>query len=82
MQQDGTGRILPQRLFRADYAVTETRRCANFAHDRGTAPQVTPACLIRCHNLGHAQRVEKFVGLREPFTILRNVRATTSPIAP
>src|SRR6516164_6246642 len=30
MQQDGTGRILPQRSFRTDYAVTETRRCANF----------------------------------------------------
>jgi hypothetical protein len=24
MQQGGTGRILPQRLFRADYSVTET----------------------------------------------------------
>jgi hypothetical protein len=26
--------------------------------------------------------VEKFMGLRAPFTILRNVQATTSPIAP
>jgi hypothetical protein len=59
MQQDGTGRILPQRLLRADYAVTETRRCANFAHDRGTAPQVTPACLIRRHDFGPAQRAWK-----------------------
>jgi hypothetical protein len=53
-----------------------------FAYDRGTAPQVTPACLIRCHDFAHGQPVEKFMGLREPFTILRNVRDTTSPAAP
>ena len=53
-----------------------------FAYDRGTAPQVTPACLICCHDSLTGGARGKFMGLRDPFTILRNVRDTTSPTAP
>src|SRR6516225_6929345 len=53
-----------------------------FACDRGTAPQVTPACLIRCHDSLMGGARGKFMGLRDPFTILRNVRDRTSPTAP
>jgi hypothetical protein len=77
MQQDGTGRILPQRLFRIDYAVTETRRCANF---RLRASYTSPP--HRCHDSLTGGARGKFMGLRDPFTVLRNVRDTTSPTTP
>src|SRR6516162_3442405 len=82
MQQDGTGRILPQRLFRIDYAVTETRRCANFRLRSRHCAATYASPPHRCHDSLTCGARGKFMGLRDPFTILRNVRDTTSPTAP
>ena len=80
MQQDGTGRILPQRLFRTGHGGAALRQLSLTieALRRKLRQPASSAVMIR----SRAARVEKFMGLREPFTILRNVRATTSPIAP
>src|SRR5215467_15154804 len=82
MQQDGTGRILPQRLFRIDYAVAETRRCANFRLRSRHCAASYASPPHRCHDSLMGGARGKFMGLRDPFTILRNVRDTTSPTAP
>jgi len=80
MQQDGTAEFYRSACFARIMPSWRRGVARIFAHDRGTAPQVTPACLIRRHDFGHAQRAwKKLMGLREPFTILRNVRATTCP---
>src|SRR5215472_13386838 len=66
MQQDGTGRILPQRLFRIDYAVTETRRCANFRLRSRHCAASYASPPHRCHDSLTGGARGKFMGLRDP----------------
>src|SRR5215813_11414811 len=71
-----------QRLLRTDYAVTEMRRCANFRLRSRHCAASYASPPHRCHDSLTGGARGKFMGLRDPFTILRNVRDRTSPTAP
>jgi hypothetical protein len=66
-------------------AGTETQRFSNFlAQDDAPVLQVAACCLIHCQDLNcvPSRAWKNPTGLREPFTILRNVRARRAPFAP